>query len=1404
MKYQKIRQQAFRSTIWLVAALFITSLSPGNALAATGISVGSSSLNLGATENLYYGAMGTGSSATGGGILIQKPGGTNIFKVDALGGGYFAGNVGIGTTAPGGKLDVAGAIENGLVLWLPMDEASGNTTADYSVNSYNGTLLPAGSIATRITGKFNKGLLFDGTNDWVQLSSTFSMPSPSTLSVWVKTTTSSNKGIFSNCAGSPVGLAYALSSGRMEYRYYNGGWFSVFSTATINDGKWHLLAWVKDSNTSLRMYIDGVLDSTQVINMGSGSPMNSVGSLWGTCDTYSYETVFVGSMDDFRVYNRVLSKRELAELYGQQAPTLAQGGTITNDFLFEGNVGVGATAPTDYDSFSKALDIAGTNGAALYLRTAGDTATRFTIGATASQYYLYGYANSPMVFYTNHAEAMRILGGGNVGIGTTAPDVAKLQILTAGSGITQQQAYGDHFYSLGFTGHDAYLSYYTAAGMTIGYGEVTGGVPSVNTLRLLNNGNVGINTTNPTQKLHVAGAAQFDAVSWGVAPGSSQTLALATVGYVNAASASGTWTKSGTSIYPTTLTDNVGIGTTNPTNKLGIDAGVNTKALTVYTTGNDGNYSAIGFQYSAALPAYGRSEIRNYISNGGAEGNLAFLVNDAGTTLTERMRIVGSSGNVGIGTTNPTSKLTLDGGRAEIRSGGILMLRNAANDYDFDIQQIGYTLQFGSASMSNVAMTYDTTGNVGIGLTNPSYSLDIKSGGTPIRIGSTHTGYGATIEMDANVYGAGGRRWIVFSSGSTNGTIGGGKFALYDASGISPDSAAYRFLIDTAGNVGIGTTNPTRKLSISAPAGNGAGIGLSTNLTGTEQEIFRVSNTGSGVNDGMLTLSENGVTKVLIGANNARSGAGYFNGGGNIGINTTSPDAQMSGTYGLAIYKSTYPSVGFKNDTTSWLWYGDGAYLKMWNVSAGDMLFAHSGGNIGIGVAPGSYKLDVNGNIRTRANFYADSNYGYGLVGVYNASRYQGVYAMGDSYKLAVDGTAPGSLYGIAWTHENVGGQSKVGLGHQALFMMNGITYTAVGSGVWTNGNVTASGGNVSATGSVSGGTLCIGADCRASWPGVNSDTVDTYHASQLQFYQSNRDFPNGTLIQTNIWYNDASGEPFLLEIEGNSYGNLVPLDLKVQGYIYSSTLINVGGVSNGLNISGLVAFNYNGYLCFWFPSQGYWNGYSIFVNSSYEGVKNNRLVSVTHAAKPGGVTKEVALTAAIRQSLHTSGGTMAGSINMNSNNISGINDLTATKLYVGTIDPLYYLNGVNYATFVSSISGGVKEEYIGKIKLDQKNKITKEYEATIDFSTEAEGSDLWVWHQVVDFNQANVEVLLTPYGQFAQAYYVISGDKLIFRSDRQVELSYRLIGKRWDWQKWPTKAEDQTIKGIEITSKNK
>lgn len=77
-------------------------------------------------------------------------------------------------------------------------------------------------------------------------------------------------------------------------------------------------------------------------------------------------------------------------------------------------------------------------------------------------------------------------------------------------------------------------------------------------------------------------------------------------------------------------------------------------------------------------------------------------------------------------------------------------------------------------------------------------------------------------------------------------------------------------------------------------------------------------------------------------------------------------------------------------------------------------------------------------NLYSINNIYLESNYGSSVIGLYNSTRYQGVYSMGSAYKLALDGTTTGNLYGLAWAHPNAGGVSGNLNTHGLLALENG------------------------------------------------------------------------------------------------------------------------------------------------------------------------------------------------------------------------------------------------------------------------------------------------------------------------------------------------------------------------------
>lgn len=143
-------------------------------------------------------------------------------------------------------------------------------------------------------------------------------------------------------------------------------------------------------------------------------------------------------------------------------------------------------------------------------------------------------------------------------------------------------------------------------------------------------------------------------------------------------------------------------------------------------------------------------------------------------------------------------------------------------------------------------------------------------------------------------------------------------------------------------------------------------------------------------------------------------------------------------------------------DTNHFLWNADddweemrfygGTGFRIQSSTAGSMAtFTNSG-------------FTSNGLIRVNANddLYLDYNYGCSVVGVYTSTRYQGVFSMGNAYKLARDGSTTGNLYGLAWSHPNAGGVASNLNTHGLLVMENGTFLAAISGSIRARDDVRA------------------------------------------------------------------------------------------------------------------------------------------------------------------------------------------------------------------------------------------------------------------------------------------------------------------------------------------------------------
>jgi len=81
----------------------------------------------------------------------------------------------------------------------------------------------------------------------------------------------------------------------------NGGGYSNINGAQVNDGEWH--------------HIVGVMDSETMILYTDGSQDGSTGSSRGSVEYSQIGTGFVGNVDDLRLYDKALSSSEVSSLY---------------------------------------------------------------------------------------------------------------------------------------------------------------------------------------------------------------------------------------------------------------------------------------------------------------------------------------------------------------------------------------------------------------------------------------------------------------------------------------------------------------------------------------------------------------------------------------------------------------------------------------------------------------------------------------------------------------------------------------------------------------------------------------------------------------------------------------------------------------------------------------------------------------------------------------------------------------------------------------------------------------------------------------------------------------------------------------------------------------------------------
>ncbi len=359
--------------------------------------------------------------------------------------------------------------------------------------------------------------------------------------------------------------------------------------------------------------------------------------------------------------------------------------------------------------------------------------------------------NFDLPFITNNTERMRITAAGNVGIGTAASSTIRLNISSpTASGVGVNVLTNDSGTILSsqntspLGSPQQFTIKHNLAGVEIKNERNSNISFTAST--------IGIGTTTPVYKLSVAGTSgtanvQFESLksntAASIAAGSGIVIADSNgvVNRVATGTLASTLCAGSTSIYcqsgntfgvngilgtkdafaQTFITNNIeraridsagnmGIGTTAPITKLQINNGAS--AVNGVSVRASADWDALTLAHDGSVA---------YVNAGGADNGLAFRVGNAasGNALTqsyiEGMRIL-ANGNVGIGTTAPTTKLQVNSGTSG--DSGLLLqqLRYGANNPNN-----------GSAATTSTTLAIGVDSNGKVFITNGVGSLDSRA-----------------------------------------------------------------------------------------------------------------------------------------------------------------------------------------------------------------------------------------------------------------------------------------------------------------------------------------------------------------------------------------------------------------------------------------------------------------------------------------------------------------------------------------------------------------------------------------------------------------------------------------------------------------------------------------------------